>query len=128
MIREEQRDKLISYLRLNKIEDKSRIIKDVGIETTIDEVMDDLPIQYNVRIEAPESYMKEGTEIKVYIDGMLSGTATDTVTASTSNTESLRFGIGDGASPLPLNGLIDEVRVYNVALCDTDVVAIMGQP
>lgn len=72
--------------------------------------------------------VKQENELKIYIDGTLSGTATDTTTANTINSETLRFGFGDSLTPLPFNGLLDDTRIYNAPLCDSDVIAIMNQP
>ena len=72
--------------------------------------------------------VREGTELKIYIDGTLSGTATDTTVNATINNELLRFGVGDSVLPLPLAGQLDDVRLYDATICDTQIGTVMAQP
>ncbi len=72
--------------------------------------------------------VRASSELLIYIDGDLSSVAPDTTSAATINSAALQFGAGVGAAPLPFAGLLDDVRIYNTALCDTDVVAIMAEP
>lgn len=72
--------------------------------------------------------VRENSELKIYIDGTLSGTVVDGSVAATINTGSLRIGISEQAPLLPFAGLVDDVRVYNQSLCASDVTAIMAEP
>lgn len=71
--------------------------------------------------------VKQGDELHIYVDADFDGMATDTTAGSTTNTETLRLGIGDATALLPFNGLLDDARIYDVTLCDTDVAAIMAE-
>jgi len=62
-----------------------------------------------------------GDSIKFYHNGVLAGTATDTIP---SNSNNVRIGDRDGTSQGSLtrfNGIIDEVRIYNRAISPTEV-------
>ncbi len=70
--------------------------------------------------------VKRGAELHIYVDGNLSSTVADSTTAPTINTEVLRLAVGSGVTPF--DGSIDDARIYDVTLCDSDVVAIMNEP
>ncbi|MBI4098256.1 MAG: LamG domain-containing protein [Candidatus Levybacteria bacterium] len=61
----------------------------------------------------------DGTNCKIYIDGVLNNTATCTGTI-TVDSGSLVIG-GDGVSTNRLSGQIDEVKVFNYPLTATQV-------
>lgn len=52
---------------------------------------------------------------KIYIDGALDNKKTSTISAMGQPTYQFRIGAGS-SSLLPLNGLIDDVRVYNATM------------
>lgn len=66
----------------------------------------------------------KGGTLSLYIDGVLSGTATDTTVGDTTN--SAPVGIGDRGSvgAYYFAGSIDDVRIYNRALSADEVVAL----
>ena len=74
------------------------------------------------------SVVKDGGMLNIYIDGLLAGSAVDSTVASTTNSHNTRFGIGDSVTPLPFAGLLDDVRLYDVMMCATDVPQIMVEP
>lgn len=55
---------------------------------------------------------------KLYINGVLKTTSASTTTSFTPNTQELYIGEhGDPQYPYSFNGVIDEIRIYNKALC-----------
>ena len=68
----------------------------------------------------------DGTNAKLYIDGVLD--VTKTMSTVPANTQSFLIAAADGANPTSFfNGGIDEVRVWNVALTDKQLRYVMNQ-
>jgi len=72
----------------------------------------------------------DGTTVSAYVDGVLSGT-NDPATTPVSADAAVILGRqnGGGASPYLLNGLIDDVRIYNRALSAAEILQLyqLGQ-
>jgi len=66
----------------------------------------------------------DGTTIRLYVDGTMQDS--DSKSGSMSDTGALTIGRDDGASRY-LDGMLDEVRIYNAKLTDTEVAALAGQ-
>lgn len=64
--------------------------------------------------------VKNGTLLLFYVDGMLTNTASDITTGSTNNNHNLYFGSRGGAGYF-LNGSLDEVRIWNTALTQSQI-------
>ena len=62
-----------------------------------------------------------GTDRKLYVDGILKATGTGVDTGITQNGNDLRIGGWDVSGAFDFNGLIDDVRLYGVALSDAEV-------
>ncbi len=68
----------------------------------------------------------DGFEAKFYINGALKKVYPSTITF-TPNTQDLYIGRdGDATYPFFINGAIDEIRIYNKALTDRDVMQLNG--
>jgi YVTN family beta-propeller protein len=65
----------------------------------------------------------DGATIKVYLDGILDGSA-PTITAPVDGSASLKIGARGDDADTRLNGLIDEVRIYDQALSSTEIQAL----
>ena len=67
-------------------------------------------------------------EIKIYINGILDTTNSYSIDPSSSNSEKLLLGSGDDYSDTVhnLNGKLDEVKIYNIALSNDEVGAIFS--
>ncbi len=71
--------------------------------------------------------MKDGSSIKIYSDGSLNSSSAVTTNTITTNGTSYKFSIGGNpfwGSIYYVSGLIDELRIYNRALSDTEIKAI----
>ena len=64
----------------------------------------------------------DGTQLKIYVNGVLEGSKAET-RALTQRTSSVRIGAG-GSVTQPLKGLVDDVRIYNRALSDSQISAV----
>ena len=64
---------------------------------------------------------RDGTDLRLYVDGVLESTATDTTTGDTTNDLAIGIGARRTTAAGPFNGLIDEVRVYNRALTPAEI-------
>src|SRR3989338_8633774 len=53
---------------------------------------------------------RDGTDLRLYVDGVLESTATDTTTGDTTNDLAIGIGARRTTAAGPFNGLIDEVR------------------
>jgi hypothetical protein len=62
-----------------------------------------------------------GTDRKLYVDGILKATGTGVDTGITQNGNDLRIGGWDVSPAYDFNGLIDDVRLYGVALSDAEI-------
>ena len=63
-----------------------------------------------------------GSDIKIYVDGILEGTDNNNDTGGTSNPTSASFYVGSsGATSGFFNGSIDEVRIYNRTLTPAEI-------
>ena len=70
-----------------------------------------------------------GTEMKVYVDGILDATAGYSGTSAVSTENSGNIQMGDHYEfSRPLDGLLDEVRIYNHVLSDVEVEALAAVP
>ena len=65
--------------------------------------------------------VSSGTERKLYLDGVLKATGTGAGTGITQNGNNLRIGGWDVSTAYDFNGLIDDVRLYGIALSDPEV-------
>jgi hypothetical protein len=59
--------------------------------------------------------------LKVYIDGNLVSQATTNLELSRANNQYLLIGMNQSAWWYPMNGKIDELRIYNTALTDAEI-------
>lgn len=64
--------------------------------------------------------VKKGTELKLYINGVLASTVTDPTTCSTSNDSHMTIG-ARGQLARFFTGKIDDIRIYNRALNQKEV-------
>lgn len=66
----------------------------------------------------------DGTEVRIYVDGQLEGTAT--ATGQMADASSFDVGIGENldATGRHFHGQIDEVRIYDQALSETQVASV----
>jgi Concanavalin A-like lectin/glucanases superfamily/Secretion system C-terminal sorting domain len=64
--------------------------------------------------------VKSGSNLFIYKDGILANAATDIVTGSTTNNYNLHFG-ARGTTANFLNGSLDEVRIWNTALTQSQI-------
>lgn len=68
-----------------------------------------------------------GTELKIYIDGVLDDQYSFTATTIAPSANALSIGNGwDGAAYLPLHGSIDEVRIWNIVRTEAEILACMN--
>lgn len=71
---------------------------------------------------------KAGTAVNIYVDNVLSGSATLTSTDTlTSGTITSQLGKDDSQTLQSYTGLMDEVRLYNVALGTTDIATLFAK-
>ncbi|MDF1874968.1 LamG domain-containing protein [Sulfurimonas sp. SAG-AH-194-I05] len=61
------------------------------------------------------TFLKDESTLKLYIDGVLEASTTDTTTASTSNSDPLKIGEND------FNGTLSEVSIWNTALSISNI-------
>jgi hypothetical protein len=66
----------------------------------------------------------DGTTIKIYLDGVLDGSVTANY-APTNGASSLKIGARGDDANTRLNGLIDDVRIYNRALSEGEIQSVM---
>ncbi|MDZ4227745.1 MAG: LamG domain-containing protein [Candidatus Levybacteria bacterium] len=66
----------------------------------------------------------DGSNVRFYKDGSLTHTRPQTGNLATDPESNLRFGAEDTDSGNNLNGLMDDVRIYNRALSSTEVTAL----
>ena len=66
----------------------------------------------------------DGTTIKLYLDGVLDGSVNSSF-APTNGSASLKIGARGDDANTRLNGLIDEVRIYNRALSEAEIQSLM---
>jgi hypothetical protein len=68
-----------------------------------------------------------GASRKIYLDGALRASSSNGAhTTETFNGKTFQIGRWQGSTNMHFNGLIDEVRVYDIALTDSDVTTIYG--
>jgi hypothetical protein len=68
----------------------------------------------------------DGKQLNIYLDGKLSNTAAFAGKIGTPATYEFAIGaLGHGQGAYNINGIIDEVAVFNVALSDNDIESIM---
>ena len=66
--------------------------------------------------------VKDGNNLKIYLNGIDSSAWTDTVSGTVQNANSnLTFGLTDVSGTSPLSGRIDEVRIYSRALSASEI-------
>jgi hypothetical protein len=76
--------------------------------------------------------IRDGTALRVYVDGTMEGTATAPDGYDLSGTSQHNAYVGvitdnrDSSLVKPFVGLIDDVRIYNYALSTTDIMSIIG--
>jgi hypothetical protein len=66
----------------------------------------------------------DGTTIKLYLDGVLDGSVVSSF-APTDGSASLKIGARGDDANTRLNGLIDEVRIFNRALSEAEIQSLM---
>lgn len=72
------------------------------------------------------AFAKKASELQLYIDGELAGTATDTATGNTTNQSPLYLARRGGpAWPDNVTGSLYEFRLWNVARSQADIAAAM---
>ena len=71
------------------------------------------------------AFIKNGSTLRLYIDGSAQGSTTDTTTASTKNSSSLFLG-RRGSNSNYFTGQIDEVRIWNFARTSAEIKAEMN--
>lgn len=68
------------------------------------------------------AFAKNGTVLSLYVDGVLNGTIPDLLTGNTGNSATVTAGKRNGASQQAFfTGSIDEVRIWNTALTQTQI-------
>ena len=69
------------------------------------------------------AFIKAGSTLYLYIDGVLDGTSIDTTTGNTTNNSSLFLGRRGANNPMDnfFKGAIDELRIYDCALAAEEV-------
>ncbi|ELS02293.1 laminin G domain-containing protein [Xenococcus sp. PCC 7305] len=65
------------------------------------------------------AFVKEGNDLKLYIDGQLDGTTVDTTTGDTTNTSSLFLGSVNNS--FHFKGELDDLRIWNVARTEAEI-------
>jgi len=67
----------------------------------------------------------DGTNVRIYIDGVQSGTPQAQTGSMTATTDSVAIGYGVGLHVvnIPYKGLLDELRIYNRALTSNEIFA-----
>ncbi|XCN73096.1 MAG: LamG-like jellyroll fold domain-containing protein [Candidatus Electrothrix aestuarii] len=60
-------------------------------------------------------FTKFGKDLKLYINGVLDGTTTDTTTGNTTNSSPIYIGRRGGSMPTYFSGTVDELRIYPYA-------------
>lgn len=70
--------------------------------------------------------VRSGRSVRLYVNGVLSATATETTAIDVSNSYEIRVGSLSATGPQPFNGQIDEPAIYNRALSATEVQAIFN--
>jgi hypothetical protein len=71
------------------------------------------------------AFVKEGSNLKLYIDGKLEGTTTDTTTGTTTNSSPLYLGSRGGNLEF-FKGDLDDVRIWNVARSEAEIKTFQG--
>jgi len=71
-------------------------------------------------------FTKDGSELRLYIDGILDGTITDTTTSVTSNDSECFVG-KRGNNINHFKGIIDEIRIYDRAISEAEIQELYGQ-
>jgi hypothetical protein len=66
------------------------------------------------------TFQKAGANLNVYLDGILDGTATDLISGTTQNNLPIIFGTRDNGTA-KFNGSLDEVRIWNTALTQSQI-------
>jgi len=73
------------------------------------------------------AFVKNGSTLSLYINGQLDGTVTDTVTGDTSNNSPLFLNRRGGGTANWFTGAIDDLRIYNTGLSDTEIAQLASQ-
>nr|VFJ46720.1 MAG: Alpha-tubulin suppressor [Candidatus Kentron sp. FM] len=79
------------------------------------------------------AYVVDGDNVKVYINGILQKEENETIDFSYANNEDLYIGVQENDSETcftywyPLDGVIDELRIYNRALSETEVQTLYNE-
>jgi hypothetical protein len=71
------------------------------------------------------AFVKEGSNLKLYIDGKLEGTTTDTTTGTTTNSSPLYLGSRGGNLEF-FKGDLDDIRIWNVARSEAEIKTSQG--
>lgn len=62
------------------------------------------------------AFVKNGSTLKLYIDGVENGQTTDKTSGSTSNNSDLYLGMRGGPTSIPFRGWMDDLRIYSYAI------------
>ena len=75
-------------------------------------------------------YDEENTEVRLYRNGILLGTGATTGTYDPSSTNDIRIGARASGSSFAYDGLLDDVRMYDYALSQADIMQLYngGKP
>lgn len=68
----------------------------------------------------------DNDKVKLYINGVLSDSQTDNVTTSVVSTTPLAFGNNGGSHSEPLNGKVDDVKIYNYVRTPSQIIEDMN--
>ena len=71
------------------------------------------------------AFVKEGNQLKLYIDGNLEGTSTDSTTGTTANNTPVYLGSRGGNSEF-FKGNLEDVRIWNIARTAAEIKASQG--
>ncbi|MBN4081704.1 DUF1573 domain-containing protein, partial [bacterium AH-315-C07] len=71
----------------------------------------------------------DGTTLKIYVDGILMNSSSFTGVIGTPSTYNLYLGgMGYWASNYNVNGILDEIRIWNIARSESEIRSFMGVP
>jgi len=72
--------------------------------------------------------VRESSQIRFYVDGVLAQSATEGTPRNVTTTEALRFGSLSPASLQTMSGALDEIRLYDSALSQSEITELATVP